>query len=193
MVKKKKGKSFIANQNLNYNEVIVVEGKNDKAKLSAIFPNLTIVTTNGSEISEETFLLLEKMAKSREIILFLDPDYPGERIRSIITNRIPNAKQAFMPKKLAIDERKHKVGIEHASDIDIINALNNLLSPSDQAGSLTMGDLFKLGLVGQDKSLHLREKLSQILNLGMPNGKTLLKRLNFLNISYEELEEVINA
>ena len=97
-------------QNLNYNEVIVVEGKNDKAKLSAIFPNLTIVTTNGSEISEETLLLLEKMAKSREIILFLDPDYPGERIRSIITNRIPNAKQAFMPKKLAIDERKHKVG-----------------------------------------------------------------------------------
>ena len=183
----------MANQNLNYNEVIVVEGKNDKAKLSAIFPNLTIVTTNGSDISEETLLLLEKMAKSREIILFLDPDYPGERIRSIITNRIPNAKQAFMPKKLAIDERKHKVGIEHASDIDIINALNNLLSPSDQAGSLTMGDLFKLGLVGQDKSLHLREKLSQILNLGMPNGKTLLKRLNFLNISYEELEEVINA
>ena len=53
----------MANQNLNYNEVIVVEGKNDKAKLSAIFPNLTIVTTNGSEISEETLLLLEKMAK----------------------------------------------------------------------------------------------------------------------------------
>ena len=35
------------NQSLNYNEVIVVEGKNDEARIAKIFPNATIVTTNG--------------------------------------------------------------------------------------------------------------------------------------------------
>ena len=181
------------NQSLNYNEVIVVEGKNDEARIAKIFPNATIVTTNGSEISNDTLLLLEKMAKTREIILFLDPDYPGERIRAIITNRIPNAKQAFIPKCLAFDERKHKVGVEHATDLDIINALKKLLTPSKVKGTLTMNDLFHLGLVSQADSKELRRKLSDTFNLGNPNGKTLLKRLNFLNISYQELEEFLYA
>ena len=181
------------NQNLNYNEVIVVEGKNDEARIAKIFPNATIVTTNGSEISIDTLLLLEKMAKTREIILFLDPDYPGERIRTIITNRIPNAKQAFIHKRLAIDEKKHKVGVEHATDSDIINALKNLLTPSEVKGTLTMNDLFHLGLVSRDDSKEVRRKLSETFNLGNPNGKTLLKRLNFLNISYQELEEFLYA
>ena len=181
----------MANQNSSYNEVIVVEGKNDKARISAIYPNATIVITNGSEISNDTLFLLEKMAQTREIILFLDPDYPGERIRTLITNRIPNAKHAFIPKRLAIDEKKHKVGVEHASDNDIMNALNNLLTPSDIVGNLKMSDLYRLGLVDAIDSASLRKKLSDAFNLGNPNGKTLLKRLNFLNISYEQLEEFL--
>ena len=56
-----------------------------------------------------------------------------------------------------------------------------------------MNDLFHLGLVSQADSKELRRKLSDTFNLGNPNGKTLLKRLNFLNISYQELEEFLYA
>ena len=68
-----------------YNEVLVVEGKNDKARILAIFPHLNVITTNGSEISGETLDMIEELSKKYEVILFLDPDYPGERIRNIST------------------------------------------------------------------------------------------------------------
>ena len=51
-----------------YNEVLVVEGKNDKARILAIFPNLEVVTTNGSEISNETLDMLEELSKNNKII-----------------------------------------------------------------------------------------------------------------------------
>ena len=53
-----------------YNEVLVVEGKNDKARILAIFPNLHIITTNGSEISEETLDMIEELSKSTKIHWF---------------------------------------------------------------------------------------------------------------------------
>ena len=86
-----------------YNEVLVVEGKNDKARILAIFPNLEVITTNGSEISEETLDMIEDISKTHQIILFLDPDFPGERIRNIILNRVPNCQNVFIQKKKAID------------------------------------------------------------------------------------------
>ena len=176
-----------------YNEVLVVEGKNDKARILAIFPHLNVITTNGSEISEETLLMIEELAKEHEIILFLDPDYPGERIRNIILNRVPNCTNIYIKKSKAIDERKHKVGVEHASDEDIIEALENRISYSHKANNLTTADLFKLGLLGCNNSSLKRMYLSDKLHIGNPNGKTLLNRLNFLQLTYNELEEMLNA
>ena len=79
-----------------YNEVLVVEGKNDKSRILAIFPHLQVITTNGSEISEETLRMIEELSKNHQIILFLDPDFPGERIRNIILNRVPNCQNVFI-------------------------------------------------------------------------------------------------
>ena len=55
-----------------------------------------------------------------------------------------------------------------------------------------MKDLLALGLVANPNANKLRARLAEAYNLGNPNGKTLLKRLNFLNISYQELEEYLN-
>lgn len=177
---------------MNRNDIIVVEGKNDKAKILEIYKDANVIITNGSEIPESTIKMLVELAKTNNIILFLDPDYPGERIRSIITNAIPDAKQAFIKKKLAIDEHKHKVGVEHATKEDIIESLGNLLSNNSNKGSITVTDLYELGLLGQENSAIMREKLAEKLSIGMPNGKTLLKRLNMLGLSYEELRNIIN-
>ena len=175
-----------------YNEVLVVEGKNDKARILAIFPDLQVITTNGSEISEETLDMIEELSKSNKIILFLDPDFPGERIRRKILKRVPNCENVYINKQKAIDERKHKVGVEHASIDDIKEALTNRISFSDKVNNLTMSDLYSLGLLGQADSSLKRSFLSEKLHIGSPNGKTLLNRLNFLQMTYDKVEEIIN-
>ena len=83
-------------------DIIVVEGTHDEIKVKAAYPNAECVITNGSEISNETIELIKELAKTHRIIIFTDPDSPGERIRSIITNEIPSASQAFLRKKECI-------------------------------------------------------------------------------------------
>ena len=175
-----------------YNEVLVVEGKNDKAHILAIFPNLEVVTTNGSEISNETLDMLEELSKNNKIILFLDPDYPGERIRNKILERIPTCENVFIEKKKAIDYVKRKVGVEHASVEDIKEALENRISYRNDSGNLSTADLYSLGLLGSSDSTLKRVYLAQKLHIGSPNGKTLLKRLNFLKMTYERVREILN-
>ena len=48
-----------------------------------------------------------------------------------------------------------------------------------------------LKLSGLDSSVN-KEKVIKHFNIGHCNSKTLLKRLNSLNISKEELEKIIN-
>ena len=176
-----------------YNEVLVVEGKNDKARILAIFPNLQVITTNGSEISEETLDMIEELSKSNKIILFLDPDYPGERIRRKILERVPDCENIYINKQKAIDERKHKVGVEHASVDDIKEALSHRITFSNKVGTLVVSDLYSLGLLGKPDSTTKRSFLAEKLHIGSPNGKTLLKRLNFLQLTFNDLEEILNA
>ena len=175
-----------------YNEVLVVEGKNDKARILAIFPDLQVITTNGSEISEETLDMIEKLSECNKIILFLDPDFPGERIRRKILERVPNCENVYINKKKAIDERKHKVGVEHANVEDIKEALSHRITFSNKVGKLVISDLYSLGLLGKPDSTLRRSFLAEKLHIGNPNGKTLLNRLNFLQMTYEEVEEILN-
>ena len=178
----------------SYKEIIVVEGKNDASRISKLYPEVEVLITNGSEVSKEFIDNLKKLSEEHEIILFLDPDYPGQRIRSILENSIKNVKHAFIDKKKAIDERKHKVGVEHATDEDLRESLNNMLTVSDQElGTLTTTDLMDLGLIGLEDSVAKREYLSTIYPIGKTNGKTLLKRLNYLRIEKKELEEVLDG
>ena len=176
-----------------YNEVLVVEGKNDKARILAIFPNLEVITTNGSEISEATLKMIETLSKDHQIILFLDPDFPGERIRNIILSRVPTCQNVFIQKKKAIDYKKKKVGVEHASDIDIIEALENKITFRNLKPTLTTSDFYSLGLLGSENSSEKRAYLAELLHLGNSNGKTLLKRLNFMQISYMKVREMLDA
>lgn len=170
------------------NSVIVVEGIHDEMKIKSVYPSANVVITNGREISDKTIDLIKKLSINNEIIIFTDPDAPGEAIRKRITDVVPNAKQAFLRKKYAISKNKKKVGIEHA-DADIIKAsLENVYTYNELNETITMGDLYALGLNGFPNSKILRDKISEHLNIGMPNAKTFLKRLNLIQISLEELK-----
>jgi ribonuclease M5 len=171
--------------------IIVVEGIHDEAKLKSIYPDCNCVITNGREIDDSTIEYIKKLSETHEIIIFTDPDSPGERIRNIITNAVPNAKQAFLRKKDCISNNKKKVGIEHASSEAIINALDNVYTPTNNADVITMNELFELGLNGNSNSAILRDKISDYLNIGKPNCKTFLNRLNLLQIDKEKLMEIL--
>src|SRR5699024_11775813 len=104
-------------------EVIVVDGKHDTTKIQQAVDADTI-ETNGSAVNKATLAMISHAQKKRGIIIFTDPDYPGERIRHIINERVPGCKQAFLPKQQADTKQvKRSVGIEHASKKAIHSAL----------------------------------------------------------------------
>ena len=64
-------------------EIIVVEGRDDTRRILESVEADTI-ETNGSAIDEETLKLIKKAHETRGVIVFTDPDFPGEKIRKII-------------------------------------------------------------------------------------------------------------
>ena len=66
--------------------VIVVEGIHDEMRIKEIYPSANVVTTNGREISEATLNFIVELSKTNEIIIFTDPDTPGEKIRERIAS-----------------------------------------------------------------------------------------------------------
>lgn len=170
-------------------EVIVVEGKNDSKKLKSFF-DVETIETGGSHLSQETLTLIQKVNEERGVILLLDPDHPGEYLRKRINEAIPNLKNAFVFKKEARTSKK--VGIEHASFDVLEDALKHLVSYEKEGNSLTMNDLFELGLSGSSQSNVKREAISYHYHIGKCNSKTFLKRLNMLDVTKKELQELLN-
>lgn len=170
-------------------EVIVVEGKNDTKRLKTFFDCETI-ETHGLGLNKETIEFIKQMQEKRGIILFLDPDSPGEKIRNRLNSEIPDLKNAFILKE---DGRtKKKVGIEHASYEVLKEALDNLVTYGEYDNNLNMADLNELGLMGDDNSKEKRLIISKHFHIGKCNGKTMLKRLNLLGIKKEDLYNILN-
>src|SRR5690606_19102335 len=176
-------------QIVNIKEVIVVEGKSDTAKIQQAVQADTI-ETNGSAINKETLDLIKFANSRRGVIVFTDPDYPGQRIRNIIEREIPDCKHAFLPKEKAKSaSSKKSVGIEHAQIKDIQEALRNVYEVTTLTKrDINNNDLLQYGLIGASYSKEKRELLGNLLHIGFTNGKQLLKRLHMLQISKNELD-----
>jgi len=171
--------------------LIVVEGKTDKDLIGS-FLDCDIITTNGSEVSRETLDFIKEASKKRTIIVLTDPDAPGKRIRDLVTQAVPAALNAFIPKEKAI--KHHKVGVAESSKAVILEALANLIPTKGKPSSnITPKDLYELGLLGQDNSTALRHRLELKLHLGHTNGKSLLKRCQALGLSKKDLEEALHG
>lgn len=172
------------------NSVIVVEGIHDEDRIRSIYPNAQVITTNGREVKKETIELIQLLSKTNQIIIFTDPDTPGEKIREIISNAVPEAAHAFLRKKDAISRNKKKVGIEHATKDCIIESLSQIYQPHQNEDKIKRVDLYELKLSGFEQSRKLRDKVSSYLNIGRPNAKTFLNRVNLIQIEKKELEQI---
>lgn len=170
-------------------ELIVVEGKTDLIFLKS-FLDADIVITNGSEISQKTLDFIKEASLRQGVIILTDPDYPGLRIRNIITNYIGDCKHAYIEKNKAIKGKK--VGIAETKKEDVIEALKNVVTyKKENSNSICEVDLYELGLIGKEDSKRKREKICNYYNLGWCNAKTFLKRINMFGLSIDEIKEVI--
>ncbi len=165
--------------------VVVVEGKNDANKIKSVFPDVGVIITNGSEISELVIKEIYKASLVDTVVLCLDPDGPGEKIRRRIQESVPGACQVFAEKDKAISKNKKKIGIEHMSKEDILGMFNKVKVSQPQS-KITYFDLYELGLMSSKAK---REKLCKKLNISYCNGKQLLKRINMFGITIEEIRE----
>lgn len=170
-------------------EVIVVEGKSDKQFLET-FLDADFLICNGSAIDGFDKEYLITLANTRGVIILTDPDYPGQRIRNEISSYLPICKHAFVRKEFSI--KRHKVGVAEASKEEVLYALKNVVTfDTFNKSNLTSTDLFLLNLSGENSSIN-KQKVIDYYHIGHCNSKTLLKRLNLLGISKEELEKIIN-
>lgn len=177
---------------LKIKEIIVVEGKDDTAKVKQAIEADTI-ETNGSAINGRTLEEIRHAIEKRGVIVFTDPDYPGQRIRNIINEHAPGCKHAFLTKDEARAKQDKGIGIEHASLETIREALSRVYQlEEEQILEITRDDLLRHGLIGGKNASHKRDILTRHLRIGHANGKQLLKRLNMFKISHAEFEHVLN-
>ena len=168
-------------------QTIVVEGRHDTENLKKYFDCCTI-ETGGTSLPETVLNEIREAQKRTGVIVFTDPDAPGNMIRHAVNQAVPGCQNAFVDKKDARTEKK--VGVEHADGAVLAEALDHLVTYSDQdAGDLTMADLVDLGLSGGPGSQEKRELLGRKLHIGFGSAKTMLKRLNHLGIRKEMNDE----
>lgn len=173
-------------------EIIVVEGKDDTVAIKRAVDADTI-ETNGSAINQEIIDRIKHAQQIRGVIIFTDPDYPGERIRKIVSNAVPGCKHAFLPKSAAIAKSGKGLGVEHATPAAIRKALEEVKQEIEEFDSeIVFDDLVDAGLIGGEKAKERREKLGLLLNIGYTNGKQLYKRLQMFQVSKKNFGRAIS-
>lgn len=165
-------------------EVLVVEGKMDTVAIGKALEADTI-ETGGFTLAPYTLRQIEAAYKKRGIIILTDPDGAGERIRRFLTERFPEAGQAFIPKRQAT--ANNDVGVEQAQPEAILEALAKVrhheYRPQQE---FTMRDLFQNNLNGSESASARRDALGAELGIGYGNAKRFLERLNHYGVNREE-------
>lgn len=173
-------------------EIIVVEGKCDTVAINRAVTADTI-ETNGSAINKVTLDAIKHAQETRGVIVFTDPDVPGERIRKIVNQYVPGCKHAFISKKEAFGSHNQSLGIEHASPETIKNALAHVYTEYEEVPeTISQQRLVEAGLIGGPAAKNRRQRLGESLRIGYTNGKQLYKRLNMFQISLETFETALD-
>lgn len=175
-------------------ETIVVEGKNDAAAVRRAVA-ADIIITSGFGINKGILERIRTAQEKNGVIVLTDPDFMGEKIRKIISDRVKGVKHAFIPREEAKSEGD--IGVENAAPESILKALSMAKCEMEEVQTtFTREDLIYYGLTGSDNAAALRNSLGSALGIGYANSKQFINRLNKYGISRDELEtaleEIIN-
>lgn len=194
---------------LRVREAVVVEGRCDKAKLSALMEG-TIVETGGFAIfnDKERLELIRRLAAKRGVIVLTDSDGAGFLIRGYLSRCLPpgQVKHAYIPDIYGKERRKARPSKEGKLGVEgmtaevlrdcLLRAGATLEDGTEDEGPvkpepITKADLYELGLSGGGGSAEKRRALQRRLDLPerlSANG--LLQALNAL-YTRQELSRIL--
>ena len=175
-------------------ETLVVEGKYDKQKLSALF-DTWVLAGGGFRIFQDRALLetIRRAAHKTGIILLMDADGAGLVIRNYLQGAIGAAyvRHAYTPQVPGCEKRKRVpgkeglLGVEGIADEILIDCVLRAAAlddtPAAAADPLTRLDLYELGLSGGAGSAARRRTL--LAHCGLPDylsTNALLDALRYL-------------
>ena len=169
--------------------LIIVEGISDIAFLSS-FIEAEFIYTNGFEIPQEEINFACRVSKCKKVIVLTDSDKAGVTIRNRINKLLPNTYNVLLDINKCNKKDKH--GVAESTIEEVKNKLKEYeSSTSIKYGEIIISDLYNLGLIGPN-SKERRDKVCKALSLGKCDSKKLLKRINFLQISLEEIKGVLD-
>lgn len=177
-------------------EIIIVEGRYDKNTLSQVV-DAAILDVGGFSVfhDRELVALLRRLAQTRGVIVFTDPDGAGFVIRGRLRSILPKegVKHAYAPDVYGKEKRKKrggkegKLGVEGMTPDVLIEALRRagatILGETEKAvpGEITKADLYQKGLSGKSDSAARRRELIKSLNLPeRMSANALLRALNLM-------------
>jgi len=168
---------------MNFDGIIVVEGKEDASYLSS-FVDAEIVMTNGYEIPSTEIAYLNAVTDRKTILILTDSDSAGETIRSRI--KIPGSIDIRVP--LDKCNRKHKHGVAECQKEEIIGILKPFCSKkAAKVSDIDASFLSSLGLNKKD----MRTIFAKKVPVGLVNVKQLVKRLNSLDYTKEKIVSIV--
>ncbi|GIO11162.1 hypothetical protein J19TS2_07170 [Cohnella xylanilytica] len=74
---------------------IIVEGKNDKSRLSRVLSSEVPIHCTFGTLNTERIEALRKAVGDRQVYLFTDPDASGRRIRGVLRDVFPDAEHIY--------------------------------------------------------------------------------------------------
>lgn len=174
---------------IKINEIIVVEGIKDEIAVKRAV-DAEVIYVSGFGITKQKLKLIQNAQKRCGVILFMDSDYAGERIRDSISSKVYGVKHAYISRSKS--SKNGDIGVENAKPEDIIESIKNAKCELKiKREEFTLDDLIFNNLVCTNDASLRRELVGDILGIGYSNGKKFLSRLNSFNISREEFNEAI--
>lgn len=170
-------------------EVIVVEGRDDiDAVKKAV--EAEIIATGGFGINKRVIDRIKEAQRRKGVIVLTDPDFAGEKIRSIISKRVKGIKHAYIAQEDGI--KGDDIGVENATPEVILRALNEAkVTLEEKNKEYSMEDMFFFKLTADSKARERRLKLGKELGIGYGNAKQMVSRLNNYGINKDEFVEAM--
>ena len=189
-------------EKIRVKEVILVEGKYDKIKLSALVDGY-ILQTDGFQIfkDKDKLTLIRRLAATRGVLVLTDSDSAGFVIRNYINGVLPKdqVRHAYIPDVFGKEKRKEhasregKLGVEGMQLAVLRETLRKagVGEATPNQAPITKQELFADGLTGGEGSAQLRKRLLAVLQL--PENMTTNAMLQAINsfLSREEYRAAV--
>ncbi len=179
------------NEYENRRYLYVCEGKTDEDKLKKL-GCFFVLATGGKFIRPDISAFLKEVHKVRQIVIITDPDGPGYNIRHRIENYVGPCLNLYAKKQQAKDEKAGKVGIAQMGMEDLKELIRPCIGHDirvDEVFPFDEDDYYDFGLINNKAK---RMKLVEKYHLPFTSNKNVEECLLMLNISKEEILEVIN-